>query len=77
MGLKKLLNLLKGSDKPTGKSKVTSSGNSKMKSHKKAKPGKNTVNDWASRSGMYRKLSDPQKKKLDKIINILDKEDLD
>jgi hypothetical protein len=78
MVIKKIVKLFKkGSSKVSGKSKVTSSGNSKMKFHKKAKADKNAENDWASRSSMYRKMSDPQRKAMDKIINILDKEELD
>jgi hypothetical protein len=76
MCLKKLFSLLtKKSEKNDKQSKVVYSKNVKLDSRKINKSVNPKKNDWANSSGLYRKLSDPQKQKLDKIIDILERED--
>jgi hypothetical protein len=77
MWFQKVINLIKKSGKASGKPKVVYLSNTKMNSRKNVKTGHDKREEWASHSGLYRKLSEPQKKKLDQIIAILDKEDLD
>ena len=77
MGIKKILNLFsKSSDKINENSKVIHANTIKMKTHRNQKTSADK-DDWANTSGLYRKLSVPQKKYVDKISKILDQEDLD
>jgi len=66
----------KDSGKVTRKSKVSHSNSPKLKSHKNPK-NNDDKKDWSNRSGGYHKLSDPQKKYVDKISKILEQEDED
>ena len=77
MWFKKLAAWIKGSGKVNGKRKVVYLGSSKMTSHKKNKAGHDKRADWSNTSGLYRKLSDRQKQYLDKITDIMDREDQD
>jgi hypothetical protein len=77
MGIKKIVDLFKkDSSKVSRKSKVSTSKSPKMKSHKDQKANEDK-SDWANRSGVYKKLSDQQKKYLDKVNKLLDQEDED
>jgi hypothetical protein len=74
MVIKKILNMLKKNpEKSAGKSKVSVSNRIKSKSSRDPKPN-DQKDDWANRSGVYSKLSDGQKKYLDKLNKIIDKE---
>jgi hypothetical protein len=74
MGIKKILNLFKKSpSNTTTKSNISNSSSVKMKSRRDTSADKKT-DDWANRSGIYHKLSDEQKKYLEKVSKIIDDE---
>jgi len=57
------------------RSKITHSYDPGTKCKKDSRTEHDKYLDWANRSGLYQKLSDRQKKYLDKIEDILDRND--
>jgi hypothetical protein len=77
MYLNKILNRLSqgSSGNVSEKSNAIHPKRSELTSHRDTKNRYDKKDDWASSSGFYFKLSDKQKQYVDKISDILDRED--